>query len=190
MTETTGTTGTRSQPPQPAISAYRRVSATGAQRCYVRFAALGERGWPQVLAGMLAAAHDVSWCDASATRATAYDVRRVGLREAVAHRPHVVALDAGLADLRRRDWDLEEVRAHLTHCADLLTRRGALLLTTGVGRRGFRHRSRAAQLDAVYAGLAARFGTLHLERAPSAAETASGFAEALRGRGLDVTTGR
>ncbi|MDQ7905228.1 hypothetical protein RB614_11905 [Phytohabitans sp. ZYX-F-186] len=135
---------------------------------------------------MMAAVHDVSWCDASTAGATAYDVRRVQLRVAVAHRPHVVAMDAVLGDLGRRDWDLSEIRSHLTHCAWVLTRRGAVLLTTSVGRRARWHRSRAEQLDAVYEELAQRFGTIHLDHASSAAGLADQFAAALTGRGLEL----
>ncbi|MFI5953930.1 hypothetical protein [Cryptosporangium sp. NPDC051539] len=157
------------------ISEERRTSA---ERRYVRFAVIGDRagGWPRTLAGVLAAAHDVSWYDASAAGATAYDVRRVQLREAVAHRPHLVALKAGVSG---RDWDVSEVRSHLTHCARVLTQRGAVLLTTGVGRQVRWHRRRASELDGIYDELAQRFGSLHLDHASSAAAVANGFAGAL-----------
>lgn len=167
-----------------SIGAVRRTAVDGAGRCYVRFAVLGGRpGWPQVLAGRVAAAHDVSYCDASAATATAYDVRRVQLRVALAHRPHLVALDAGLADLGRRDWDVTAIRSHLAHCAHVLSRRGAVVLTTGVNGRSRWHRTRGAQLDEVYADLARSFGTVHVG-GESAAEVADRFTAVLAGRGL------
>jgi hypothetical protein len=133
----------------------------------------------------VAAAHDVSFCDASFAGATAYDVRRVQLRVALAHRPHMVALDAGLADLGRRDWDVTAIRSHLAHCAHLLTRRGVVVLTTGDNGRSRWHRARAAQLDEVYDELARTFGTVHVGGVP-AAEVADRFAEVLAGRGLPL----
>ena len=167
----------------------------GATRNYVRFAAIGDRasrhrwartgaGWPRVLASLLAEVHDISWCDASTAAATAYDVRRVQLRTAVAHRPHLVALDVGVGSLGRRDWDVTEIRDHLTHCARVLSQKGAVLLTAGVGPRARRHGFRAEQLDAVYGELARRFGTVHLDHASSPAALADQFADALGVRGL------
>lgn len=167
-----------------AIGAVRRTAVDGTERCYVRLAVLGGRpGWPQALAGRVAAAHDVSYCDASVANATAYDVRRVQLRVALAHRPHLVALDVGLADLGRRDWDVTAIRNHLSHCVHLLSRRGAVVLTTGVNGRSRWHRARGAQLDEVYDDLARRFGTVHVGGV-SAAEVADRFAEVLARRGL------
>lgn len=179
--------------PRGTIGVARRAVQDGAQRCYVRLAVIGDRGrraplrgatWTEVLAHVVAASHDVSVCDVTARGATAYDVRRVQLRVAVAHRPHLVALDAGGSDLGRRDWDLAQVRAHLWHCARVLTDRGAVVVTTGPGpgRRG--HRDRAAQLDAVYGELAQRLGTIHLHPAPRGPEVPGDLVAALEARGL------
>lgn len=127
---------------------------------YLRIAVMGSLvfgGWPR-----LSAAHDVSWCDVSSAGATAYDVRRVQLREALAHRPNLVVLGLGLSYWGR--GDVSDARSHLTHCAQMITRRGAVLLTTGVGRRTRWNRAQAQQLDAVYDELAERFGAVHLDR--------------------------
>lgn len=185
------------RPTDTTIGAVRRTVSGGGERCYVRFAVLGDRGgrwpsaagtggWPRLLADLVGESHDVSWWDASVAGASTYDVRRVQLRAVAAHRPHLVALDAGRAELGRRDWDVSEVRAHLTHCAQALTRRGAVLLTTTPARRSRWHRCRAEQLDGVYVELARRFGTVHLDRSASAAATAERFAEALSARGLEL----
>jgi hypothetical protein len=178
------------RPPRLAIAAPRRTSANGPERCYVRLAVLGARlrpgGWPDLLARRVASAHDVSWCDATGPRATAYDVRRVQLRVAAAHRPHVVALDADLADLHARHWDPDQLRDHLTHCARVLTQRGAVLLTAGGGYHVPWRRSRVKRLDEVLAELADRFGTVHLDRASSAVELTDRFASALARRGLEL----
>lgn len=180
-----------------AVGASGRMLSAGSGRCYLRVAVMGDQAsrfvrspardrWPEALRSTIARAHDVSWCDASTAGATTYDVRRVQLREVAAHRPHLVALDAGWGELGRRDWDVSEVRAHLTHCARVLTQRGALVLTAGPGRGGRWHRSRADQLDEVYDELARRFGTVHVDRQGSPSATAARVAEALAGRGLDL----
>ena len=160
----------------------------GAQRSYVRLAVLGDRGcrrahradaWPLDVAAELARRHDVSLCDASEAGASAYDVRRAQLRVAVSHRPRVVALDVGAAELRQRDWDVAEFRSHLMHCARVLTTGGAVVLSTGVGSREWRHRERAARMDAVHEELAATYGVIHLDRDRGGAELAERFMAAL-----------
>ncbi|MFE0440086.1 hypothetical protein ACFW2K_34765 [Streptomyces nigra] len=206
-------TGMGYQPPRLTIGAPRRRLATGAHRCYVRFAVMGDeatlrskgaavKGWPQLLARMVGTTHDLSWCDTRSAGATTYDVRRVQLRVAVAQRPHVVCLTAGLADVRNPDWDLAAVRAHLVHCVQVLSHRGAVLLTTrqGAGRRGragswcsARRRSRIRQLDELYDELHERFGTIHLDPSspaagirPSANELTGRFAHELTRHGLEL----
>lgn len=153
----------------------RHTDATGVDRCYVRFAVIGDRlspprsgsgAWPQLLARTVGQQHDVSFCDLAQPGATAYDVRRVQLREALVHRPHLVALTAGRVDAGRRDWDPESVRSHLLHCAVTLTRHGALLLTapprTGLLLRCAR-RGRLEQLAEIYDEIHTRFDTLRLD---------------------------
>lgn len=185
------------RPTDRPIGIARRKKPNGTARCYVRFAVLGDRGgqrapvgvsggWPYLLADAIASSHDVSWCDASASGATAYDVRRAQLRVAVAHRPHLVALCAGLVDARRRDWDVGEVRSHLTHCARQLTRQGAVILTTAVSRRVGIRRDRVEQLNAVYDELVRQFATVHLDHRLGAAAVADQFAGVLSARGLEV----
>nr|BFE55594.1 hypothetical protein GCM10020063_001200 [Dactylosporangium thailandense] len=182
------------EPPRRAIAAPRRRSSTGADRCYVRFAVLGDRagalapwrdGWPLLLADLVAARHDISWCDASAARATAYDVRRVQLRVAVAHRPHLVVLDVGHGWSARRHRDVEDFRTHLTHCVRVLSARGAVLVTARSHRGPLGH-ARRQQLDTVYEGLARDFGTIHLDLATGAAGVMDQFAEAASARGLEL----
>ncbi|MDH6522847.1 hypothetical protein M2163_000646 [Streptomyces sp. SAI-135] len=205
-------TGMSYQPPHLTIGAPRRRLETGADRCYVRLAVMGDgatlrsrgpmgRGWPQMLARVIGAAHDLSWCDARSAGATTYDVRRVQLRVAVAQRPHLVCLAAGLADVRDPQWDFAATRAHLLHCARVLSRRGAVLLTTrpGAGRRGqagswrsASRRLRIRQLDGLYDELHERFGTIHLDPGdtggarPSAAELTGRFVHELTRHGLEL----
>jgi hypothetical protein len=161
---------------------------------YVRVAAIGARrrggrapgaDWRDALETALARDHVVSWWDASAPGATAYDVRRVQLRVAIAHRPHVVVLDGALAGLGRRDWDAAEDRSHLLHCAQVLSRRGMVLVTTSAGRCVPWHRSRAEALEAVYEELSTRFGTIHVDRRSSTGVLTS-VVEGLSERGLQL----
>lgn len=181
--------------PGGTMGVSRRTTPDGAERCYVRLAVIGDRGrsvpwrglgWTEMLADVVGASHDVSICDVTARGATAYDVRRVQLREAVAHRPHLVALDAGRSDLGRRDWDLAQVRAHLWHCARVLADRGAVVVTAGPGSGGGRHRDRIAQLEGVYGELAHRLGTIHLDPRTRGAEVATDLVAALGTRGLGL----
>ncbi len=184
------------EPPGRPIAAPRRRSSTGADRCYVRFAVVGDRagqrafsprrsGWTQHLAGMVAVHHDISWCDASTARATAYDVRRVQLRVALAHRPHLVALDVGFGWSALQNHDVDELRTHLTHCARVLSARGAVLITARSSRVSRRH-GRVLHVNAVYDELAQQFGAIHLDRAAGPLLMAQ-FAEAASARGLDLT---
>ncbi|MGW6795969.1 hypothetical protein [Streptomyces chartreusis] len=206
-------TGMSYQPPRLTIGVPRRRLATGMDRCYVRFAVMGDEAtlpskgsalkrWPQLLARVIGTTHDLSWCDTRSAGATAYDVRRVQLRVAVAQRPHVVCMAAGLIDVKDAQWDPAAVRAHLVHCAQVLSRRGAVLLTTrqGVGRLGrsgnwcsASRRSRIRQLDDLYDELHERFGTIHLDPSstaggvrPNAAELTRRFAQELTRHGLEL----
>ncbi|MFG2514080.1 hypothetical protein [Streptomyces sp. NPDC048584] len=206
-------TGMSYQPPRLTIRAPRRRLATGVDRCYVRFAVMGDgatlrskgpasREWPGLLARVVGTTHDLSCCDTRSAGATTYDVRRAQLRVAVAHRPHVVCLAAGLADVRDADWDPAAVRAHLVHCAQVLSHRGAVLLTTrqGAGRLGRAgswcsesRRGRIRQLDDLYDELHERFGTIHLDPRstaggvrPSATELTRRFAQELTRHGLEL----
>ncbi|MFC4946686.1 hypothetical protein [Pseudonocardia sp. GCM10023141] len=165
--------------------------------------------WPQQLAGAIGTAHDLSWWDVRSARASTYDVRRVQLRAAVAHRPHLVALASGLVDVRRREWDRAEARAHLVHCVQVLSQRGAVVLTTRLDARrpgpltsthSARLRSRMQELNGIYDELHERFGTIHLDcsghpdpagtegpgTSPSAAILTGRFARELARRGLEI----
>jgi lysophospholipase L1-like esterase len=113
------------------------------ERSYVRFAALGDsatyglgdqvgetwRGWARILADAIGEEHDVSFCNLAVPGATAADVRRHQLADAIAHRPLVVSLIVGLNDTMRSTWDPEQLRADLFHCADQLAAQGVILLT-------------------------------------------------------------
>jgi len=110
---------------------------------YIRFAALGDsascgvgdptpagwRGWARILADAIAAEHHVSFCKLAVPGATAADVRREQLPEALAHRPVIASLVVGLNDVLRSTWDPEQIRADLLHCAGELARNGALVIT-------------------------------------------------------------
>ena len=179
-----------------AIPVPRRRVGQGAERCYVRFAAIGDggirhvlasglRSWPALLAAQVASTHDMSWCDASTKKATAYDVRRVQLRIAVAHRPHLVALDVGAAGGRWSGADLAEIAGHLEHCCRVLSARAAVVVTTHSGT-GSRRRSGLAELDGVYEDLARQFGHIHLDRSAGMAPFVEQFAAAAALRGVPV----
>ena len=202
------------QIPEVAIAPPRRTATTGADRCYVRLAVMGDRpswrangprssDWPRQLARVIASAHDLSWWDVRSGRASVYDIRRVQLRAAVAHRPHLVAMATGLVDARSREWDVAEVRSHLLHCARVISERGAVLLTTRLDVRHphllaaggpARLRSRVQQLNGVHEELHERFGTIHLDPTsaegpdpyPRGAGPVDRFARELARRGLDL----
>jgi hypothetical protein len=182
--------------PGLGIAAPRRLAAAGGERCYVRFAEIGDRGarrvrtaesrgWPALVVALLASTHDVSRCDASLTRATAYDVRRVQLRVAVAHRPHLVALDLGACGARWTSEEPAQAAKHLAHCAQVLSARGAVVVTTYAGR-GARCRGDRTAIEAVYEDLARRFGHIHLDRSAGIASFVEQFADAAAERSLYV----
>lgn len=178
-----------------SISAPHRRSGTNGDRRYVRFVVLGDRGgwpwtpwrdsWPQLLSDTVATSHDISWCDPSKRGATAYDVRRVQLRVAVAHRPHLAFLDLGHGRSLRRHRDIGAFHTHLTHCCQVLTDGAAVLVTARSRRRGL-DGALGPQLDAVYEELARDFGTIHLDLATGSVRVIEQFAEAARGRGLEL----
>jgi len=118
-----------------------RARVMSAQR-YVRFAALGDsmacampsvnlkrRSWAQMLAAALGTDHEVSFFDASDAGATACDVRRRQLVDALEHRPTLAAVISGLHDAMRSNWDAETTRYRLMRTADELSWCGAHLLT-------------------------------------------------------------
>lgn len=164
------------------------------ERGYVRFAVIGDasgRGrpsgssaWAVRLADVLGRRHVVSMCDLARRGATAYDTRRVQLREAVTHRAHIVALTPGFADVKRRDWEGEAVRAHLLHCAMVLSQHGATVLTVrldprqrGIGRLRPTRRRRRARIEAINSALAEidrRYGGIHLVPSESRARVRAG----------------
>ena len=113
------------------------------ERSYVRFAALGDsathglgdlvgeswRGWARILADAIGEEHDISFCNLAVPGATAADVRKNQLADAIAHRPLVVSLIVGLNDTMRSTWDPEQLREDLLYCADELAAQGVILLT-------------------------------------------------------------
>ena len=145
-------------------------------RSYLRFASLGDsttagigdpireregphwRGWAKLLADAMAGAHDVSFCNTAVSGATAADVRRLQLRDALHHRPDVASLVVGVNDTMRSTWSAERIRDDLMHCADALAGEGALLLTVRfhdhgqlLGLPGFLRRPMARRIDEVNA---------------------------------------
>lgn len=125
------------------VEAPTRQDGTGAPRSYVRFAALGDsvthgvgdasnagfRGWTRIMAAAMAKAHDVSVCNVARPGATAAEVRRDQLPQALLHRPHVASLVVGLNDALASTWSAVAVRRDLLMCAEALAAQGALLLT-------------------------------------------------------------
>jgi lysophospholipase L1-like esterase len=116
----------------------------GSERCYVRFAALGDsatsgvgdpahdgtlRGWARILADAIGQSHDVSFCNVAVPGATTADVWRAQLPEALRHRAQVASLIVGLNDTMRASWDPVAIRTSLLMSAAGLTSRGALLMT-------------------------------------------------------------
>jgi len=167
---------------RPSRAAARHRERAGVDRAYLRYAVIGDsssRGrrsastsWAWRLADALARGNALSLCDATRRGATAYDTRRVQLREAVAHRPNLVALTPGLADIGRRDWDGDAVRAHLLHCAMVLSQHDAIVLTVRLdpSQRGLdlirptrsRRRARIESINGVFAEIERRYGGVHL----------------------------
>ena len=98
---------------------------------YIRFAVLGDsascgvgdptphgwRGWARILADAIAVEHHVSFCNLAVPGAVVADVRRKQLPDALAHQPVVASLVVGLNDVMRSDWDPEQIRTDLLHCA-------------------------------------------------------------------------
>jgi lysophospholipase L1-like esterase len=149
---------------------------------YLRFAALGDsatvglgdpvpggwRGWSRLLAAALAASYDMSYCNLAASGATAGDVLRTQLDDAVAHRPDLASLVVGVNDTMRAGWHPERLREELMTCAGALHAAGATLLTArfhdhgavfglpGLLRRPLHARIEA--VNAVYDEVHATFG--------------------------------
>jgi lysophospholipase L1-like esterase len=110
---------------------------------YVRFAALGDsvtyglgdrasghsRGWARLLGEAIARDHHVSLCNLARPGATAADLRREQLADALHHRPQVASLIVGLNDTLRSTWDPAAVREDVLYAAGMLVGQGALLLT-------------------------------------------------------------
>jgi len=159
------------------------------ERSYVRFAALGDsathglgdlvgeswRGWARILADAIGEDHDVSFCNLAIPGATAADVRKNQLADALAHRPQVASLVVGLNDTLRSSWDPERLREDLLHCASELAATGAILLTARfhdhsrvfglpklLGRPMAR---RIDELNAVYDEIHATYGGLRVDLA-------------------------
>ena len=128
---------------EPDDVAHGRTRPFTGERSYVRFAALGDsathglgdlvgdswRGWARILADAVGEDHDVSFCNLAIPGATAADVRRNQLDDALAHRPQVASLVVGLNDTLRSSWDADRLREDLLECAGELAAHGAILLT-------------------------------------------------------------
>lgn len=158
-------------------------------RAYVRFAALGDsatygigdplesswRGWARILAEAIAEHHDISFCNVAVPGATAADVCRNQLDRALEHSPQIASLVVGLNDTMSSTWDADRVYTDLLQCADELSDRGALLLTTRfhdhsrifrLPRVLARPMSRRIEaLNAAYDDIHTTYGSLHLDLA-------------------------
>jgi lysophospholipase L1-like esterase len=158
-------------------------------RGYLRFAALGDsathglgdpvgdgwRGWARILADALGQDHDVSLCNLAVPGATAADVRRDQLDDALAHCPDVASLIVGLNDTLKSSWDPQQLREDLLHCAGELAAHGALLLTArfhdhsrvfGLPKLLGRPMARRIEvLNAVYDEIHATYGGLRIDLA-------------------------
>jgi lysophospholipase L1-like esterase len=167
----------------------RRTLATGVQRSYVRFAALGDsvthgvgdpqtegcRGWARILANAIGNDHDISFANLARPGATAADVRFEQLAEALDHHPHLASLIVGLNDTMRSAWDPERLHDDLMHCAGRLADAGALLLTArfhdhsrvfGLPALVGRHmRQRVDVLNAIYDEIHETYGGLRVDLA-------------------------
>jgi lysophospholipase L1-like esterase len=135
----------------------------------------GWRGWARLLADSVAYSHGLSFCNLAVTGATAADVRRTQLREALAHRASVASLVVGLNDTMRSTWDPAQVHDDLVHTARSLADQGALLLTARFHDHSkvFRLPSRLARpmsrrieaVNAAYDEIHATYGGLRVDLA-------------------------
>jgi lysophospholipase L1-like esterase len=160
-----------------------------ASRDYVRIVAIGDsascgvgdptphgwRGWAQILAESIAQDHHVSFCKLAVPGATVADVRRKQLASALDHSPTIASLVVGLNDVMRSAWDPDQIRDDLLHCAALLAREGALIVTVrfhdhtrvlGLPSLLARPMQRRIQvLNEIYDEVHERYGTLRLDLA-------------------------
>ena len=158
-------------------------------REYVRFVALGDsascgvgdptpngwRGWARILADAIGADHHVSFCKLAVPGARVADVRRHQLSEALDHRPGMASLVVGLNDVMSSTWDPAQVRVDLVHCAAMLAREGALIITVrfhdhtrvfGLPRLlAGPVRRRIQVLNAIYDEIHEHYGTLRVDLA-------------------------
>ena len=159
---------------------------------YLRFAALGDsttygigdpvppavsptgwRGWARLLADALGTSYDVSFCNLAVSGATAADVRRSQLDDAVAHRPDLASLIVGVNDTMRSTWDPARLREDLLTCAEALHGAGATLMVARfhdhgavLGLPGLLRRPLHARIEAVnaaYDEVHATYGGLRVD---------------------------
>jgi lysophospholipase L1-like esterase len=164
-----------------------RTLGNGAERAYVRFAALGDsatcgvgdvadgrlRGWSRILADAIAQNHDVSFCNLAVPGSTTDDVWRRQLSDAVDHRPNLASLIVGLNDTLRSDWNPATARGRLLQTADELACCGATLLTVtfhdharvfGLPRFLARPLSeRIEQLNEIYEEIRLHYDSIHVD---------------------------
>ena len=130
------------------------------------------RGWARLLAASMAAAHDVSFCNAAVPGATAAQVRTHQLAFALEHRPHLASLVVG-STTSACEQGCAGVPRDLLCCADRLSAQGAVLATVrfhdhgrvfGLPRpvRGFLTR-RIDEVNSVYDEILARWDGIQLD---------------------------
>lgn len=133
------------------------------------------RGWSRLLAGALAAGHQLRYANLAVSGATTVDVRLHQLQRAVDERPHLASVIVGVNDTMRSTWDPEQVRVDVLSCVGELTRVGARVMTLrfhdhgavfglpGLVRKPLWRRIEA--VNAAYDEAHARYGTLHVDLA-------------------------
>ena len=117
----------------------------------------------------------MSFCNLAVSGATAADVHRDQLSDAIAHRPDIASLIVGVNDTMRSTWDPVRVRADLMTSAEGLHDAGALLVTARFhdhgavfGLPGVLRRPLAARIEAVnrvYDEVHATYGGVRLDLA-------------------------
>lgn len=153
----------------------------------LRFVALGDsvtvglgdpagdrwRGWAHLLAESLATAYPVTFTNLAGIGATADQVRREQLPEAIRLRPQLASLVVGVNDTMRSTFDPGRIREDLCTVADQLASNGARLLMVRFHDHGrvFRLPSplraalwrRIAELNAIYDEIHRTYGGICLD---------------------------
>ena len=156
----------------------------------LRFAALGDsitlgigdpmpggtwRGWAALLASSLGPPGHIALYNLAESGAKTTDVAGTQVAAALRLRPHVASVVAGVNDTLRDSFDVATIGDALTATVSALTAGGAVVLTARLPEPGRMLRLPAAlarplarrinAVNAITAGVAARFGTVHVDLA-------------------------